>query len=118
MEMPQRGELVLLRPETRRRARRPPLYRVLLHNDDYTPREFVVLVLQRIFGKQPAEAHQIMVHAHRLGAARVACYPREVAEVKVDDAMQVARAAEVPLQFTMEPDVDPDGEGGDSPPAG
>lgn len=114
-EMPQRGELVLVRPETRQRTRRPPLYRVLLHNDDYTPRAFVVAVLQRIFSKTPAEANRIMLQAHRMGAARVACYPREVAEVKVEDAMQVSRAAEVPLQFTMEPDVDPDGEGPSDP---
>lgn len=103
---PGAGELVLVRP--RERVRRPPLYRVLLHNDDYTPREFVVAVLLRIFRKDVGEAQQLMLHAHRHGVAIVARYPREVAELKVDDAMQAARAAEMPLQFTMEPDEDGD----------
>lgn len=94
----------------RTRVQRPRRFRVLLHNDDYTPREFVVIVLCRVFRKGESEAAAIMRHAHRMGLAQVGIYAKEIAETKVEEAGGLARAAEMPLQFSMEPD-DGDDEG-------
>lgn len=83
---------------------RPPMYRVLLHNDDYTPVEFVLLVLSHVFEKSAAEAMDIMMKAHTKGVAIVGTYTHEVAETKVAQGMDMAKQADVPLLLTIEED--------------
>lgn len=81
---------------------KPPMYKVLLLNDDYTPMEFVIQILQGIFNKDLQEATEIMMHVHRKGVGLCGVYTREVAETKVGQVLAAARAAEHPLQCTME----------------
>jgi len=90
--------------ETRPRTKRPQLYRVLLLNDDYTPMEFVVIVLQRFFAKRREDAVRIMLHVHTKGIGVCGVYTREVAETKVKQVMDFALENQHPLQCTMEPD--------------
>ena len=82
----------------------PPLYKVLLHNDHYTTMDFVVIVLQQVFGKPLEDAVRIMlaVHHEDLGVAGV--YPAEIAETKVDTVHKMAREHEFPLRCSMEPE--------------
>lgn len=87
---------------TRTRAKKPSLYRVLLMNDDYTPMEFVVHVLQRFFNKNDAEAHRIMLHVHHQGVGECGVFTYEVAETKVTQVMDFARKHQHPLQCVME----------------
>lgn len=91
-------------PETTEETRLAPLYRVLIHNDDVTPMDFVVRVLQEIFHKGSVEAMKIMLTAHFQGIAHVATLPLEEAEFRVDQAHSKARAAKYPLTFTYEPE--------------
>jgi ATP-dependent Clp protease adaptor protein ClpS len=88
--------------ESRERLKKPPLFRVLLHNDDFTTMEFVIEVLKKVFGKADGDAFQIMwaVHTQGLGCAGV--YTYEVAEMKVERVTQMARAQEYPLLCTIE----------------
>ncbi|MBU1334985.1 MAG: ATP-dependent Clp protease adapter ClpS [Alphaproteobacteria bacterium] len=88
--------------KTRPKTKRPNLYRVLLLNDDYTPMEFVVLVLQDVFNKSREEAMQIMLHVHQKGVGECGVYPYEVAETKVTRVMDTARKNQHPLQCVME----------------
>jgi ATP-dependent Clp protease adaptor protein ClpS len=88
--------------KTRTRTKRPSLYRVLLLNDDYTPMEFVVYVLERFFQKSPEEATRIMLHVHQHGVGVCGVFTYEVAETKVAQVMELARRNEHPLQCTME----------------
>lgn len=88
--------------KTRPKTKRPNLYRVLLLNDDYTPMEFVVLVLQDVFNKSHEEAMQIMLHVHQKGVGECGVYPYEVAETKVTRVMDTARKNQHPLQCVME----------------
>lgn len=88
--------------KTRPKTKRPSLYKVLLLNDDYTPMEFVVHVLQRYFNKQRDEAERIMLHVHQKGVGVCGVYTFEVAETKVTQVMDFARANHHPLQCTME----------------
>ena len=90
--------LVKAKPKTKR----PPLYKVLLLNDDYTPMEFVVHVLQKIFGRSADEATQIMMNVHRRGVGVCGVYSFEVAESKAQKTMQYARQNEHPLQLQLE----------------
>ena len=83
-------------------TKRPSLYRVLLLNDDYTPMEFVVHVLERFFSKAREEAVQIMLHVHHKGVGICGVYTYEVAETKVAQVMDYARQHQHPLQCTME----------------
>lgn len=93
------AEVVL---ETRPRTKRPPLYKVMLLNDDYTPMEFVVHVLERFFGLNHAQAFEIMLTVHKKGLAVVGVFSFEVAETKVTQVMDFARRHQHPLQCTME----------------
>ena len=93
---------VLERPETVKKEKKTPPYRVLLMNDDYTPMEFVVEVLMDIFGKGEAEAVHIMLKVHVEGAGLAGVYPFEIAETKVEEVHDRARAAGHPLRATME----------------
>ena len=87
---------------TRTRTRKPNLYRVLLLNDDYTPMEFVVHVLERFFQKDRAAATQIMMHVHQNGVGECGVFTYEVAETKVTLVMDLARKHMHPLQCVME----------------
>lgn len=88
--------------KTRKKTARPPMYKVMLLNDDYTPMEFVTYVLEGIFGLSGAQAIEIMLTVHKKGLAVVAVYSYEVAETKVAQVMELARQSEHPLQCTME----------------
>ena len=88
--------------ETRPKTKRPPLYKVLLLNDDYTPMEFVVLVLERFFGMNHAQAFELMLTVHKKGLAVVGVFTFEVAETKVAQVMDFAQRHQHPLQCTME----------------
>lgn len=88
--------------ETEKKVEQPKLYKVLLHNDDYTTMEFVVQVLQAVFHKAIAEATQIMLHVHKSGLGVCGVYTYEVAETKVAEVLALAKAHEYPLQCTME----------------
>ena len=84
---------------------RPPLYKVMLLNDDFTPREFVVRVLKAEFRMTEDEAHRVMVTAHTKGSCVVAVFTREVAEDKATRATDMARSEGYPLLFTTEPET-------------
>jgi len=88
--------------KTRPKVKRPSLYRVLILNDDYTPMEFVVHVLERFFQKGREEATQIMLHVHQHGVGECGIYTYEVAETKVTQVMDFARKNQHPLQCVME----------------
>lgn len=88
--------------KTRTRAKRPERYKVLLHNDDYTPMEFVVSILEKIFGKSPAAATQIMLQIHRGGMGVAGVYVREVAETKVTTVHNLAEQRGHPLRAGVE----------------
>ena len=88
--------------KTRPKTKRPNLYRVLLLNDDYTPMEFVILVLQDVFNKSREDAEQVMWHVHQKGVGECGVYPYEVAETKVTRVMDTARKNQHPLQCVME----------------
>ena len=88
--------------DTRTKTQRPPLYKVMLLNDDYTPMEFVVHVLERFFGMTHAQAFELMLTVHKKGVAVVGVFSYEVAETKVGQVMDFARRHQHPLQCTME----------------
>ncbi|WP_410217883.1 ATP-dependent Clp protease adapter ClpS [Paracoccus sp. (in: a-proteobacteria)] len=86
----------------RAKSQRPPMYKVLMLNDDFTPMEFVVHVLERLFHMTHAQAIEIMLTVHRKGVAVVGVFSHEVAETKVAQVMELARRQQHPLQCTME----------------
>ena len=88
--------------KTKPQTKRPNLYRVLLLNDDYTPMEFVVHVLERFFNKDHEAAHRIMMHVHQHGIGECGIFTYEVAETKVTQVMDFARKHQHPLQCIME----------------
>ncbi len=88
--------------QTITRTKKPSLYRVLILNDDYTPMEFVVYVLERFFNKSREEATTIMLHVHQNGVGVCGIFTYEVAETKVAQVLDLARRSEHPLQCTME----------------
>jgi ATP-dependent Clp protease adaptor protein ClpS len=96
--------LVKPRTQTRTKTQRPPLYKVILLNDDYTPREFVVLVLKAVFRMSEDQAHRVMITAHQKGACVIAVYTRDVAETKAKEATEFGKQKGYPLFFTTEPE--------------
>ena len=88
--------------ESRERLKKPPLFRVLLHNDDFTTMEFVIEVLRRVFGKSDGDAFHIMWAVHTQGVGCAGVYTYEVAEMKVEKVTQMAREQEFPLLCTVE----------------
>lgn len=90
--------------EQKQKAKKPSLYKVLLHNDDYTTMEFVVWLLMTVFHHDQQGAHQIMMHVHTKGVGVAGVYTREVAETKVNKTLQLAKTHEFPLECTMEPE--------------
>jgi ATP-dependent Clp protease adaptor protein ClpS len=99
-DTPGSGAAVITRPRTQ--SKKPSLYRVLLLNDDYTPMEFVVSVLQAFFNKNQEEAYQIMLHVHHNGVGECGVFTYEIAETKVAQVMDHARKNQHPLQCIME----------------
>jgi len=89
---------------TRAKTQKPAMYKVLLLNDDYTPMEFVIYVLQRFFSKSAEDATKIMLHVHQNGVGICGVFTYEVAETKVTQVMDMARQHDHPLQCTMEKD--------------
>jgi len=96
----QTGLVVVHVPE---RLRPPPMYQVVLLNDDYTPMEFVVSVLRKFFGKEAEEATRIMLQVHHEGRGVCGAYPRDIAASRIAKVAQYARARQHPLQCVMEP---------------
>jgi ATP-dependent Clp protease adaptor protein ClpS len=92
------------RTKTRTKTARPPLHKVILVNDDFTPREFVVRVLKAEFRMSEDQAHNVMITAHMRGACVVAVFIKEIAETKATRATDMARGQGYPLLFTTEPE--------------
>jgi ATP-dependent Clp protease adaptor protein ClpS len=92
------------RTKAKTKTERPPLYKVILLNDDYTPREFVVLVLKAVFRMNEDQAYRVMLTAHRRGACVIAVYTRDVAETKAKEATDLGKSKGYPLYFTTEPE--------------
>ena len=90
--------------ETKTKTKKPSMYKVLMLNDDYTPMEFVIHVLERFFAMGQERATQIMLHVHRRGVGVCGVFPYEVAETKVTQVMDFARKHQHPLQCTLEKD--------------
>ena len=88
----------------REEVEKPPLYRVVLHNDDYTTMEFVVLVLQKFFYKNETEANHIMLNVHKKGRGTAGIYTFEVAETKLSQVHSFAKSQQHPLKCSLEPD--------------
>ena len=88
--------------ETRTRLEKPKLFKVILHNDDFTTMEFVVFVLQHVFARSEAEAFTIMLKVHNEGIGVAGLYPYEIATMKANKAMNIAKSREYPLLCTVE----------------
>jgi len=93
---------VVTKTKTKAKTKRPPLYKVMLLNDDYTPMEFVVVVLERFFGIGHAGAVDLMLTVHKKGLAVVGVFSHQIAETKVTQVMDFAQKNQHPLQCTME----------------
>ncbi len=92
------------RTETLPQTKRPKLYKVILINDDFTPREFVVQVLKAVFRMNADQAYRVMMTAHRRGVCVIAVYTRDVAETKAKEATELGKSNGYPLFFTTEPE--------------
>ncbi|MAR55985.1 MAG: ATP-dependent Clp protease adapter ClpS [Rickettsiales bacterium] len=90
--------------EPKVKVKRPSFYRVVLLNDDYTPMDFVVTILETIFRKTHEEAVQVMLEIHQKGAAVCGVFTRDIAETKADQVVEVARVNDYPLQCVIEPE--------------
>jgi ATP-dependent Clp protease adaptor protein ClpS len=97
-------DVAVPKTKTRKKVERPPLYRVLLHNDDFTTQEFVDWILISVFRHDPEAAHRIMLQVHMHGIGLAGIFPHEVAESKAEKTMSLAREAEFPLLCTIEPE--------------
>ena len=94
--------LVKLRSKVKPETQRPPLWKVILLNDDFTPREFVVQVLKAVFRVNEAQAYRVMMTAHQKGACVIAVYTKDVADTKAKEATEMGKAKGYPLYFTTE----------------
>lgn len=101
-ERPDDGTGVATESRTKPKLKKPRMYKVLLHNDDYTTMEFVVFVLQGIFHHSEAEAMQIMLHVHKNGVGVAGVYTREIAETRIGQVEALARRHEYPLRCSMD----------------
>jgi ATP-dependent Clp protease adaptor protein ClpS len=90
--------------ETKQTTKKPPLYKVLFHNDDYTTMEFVISVLMNVFHHSEAMAHTIMMHVHTKNVGVAGIFTREIAETKVAKTVALARKSDFPLELTIEPE--------------
>jgi ATP-dependent Clp protease adaptor protein ClpS len=96
--------IVKPRTKVKPKTERPKLYKVILLNDDFTPREFVVLVLKAVFRMNAEHAYHVMMTAHQRGACVIAVYTRDVAETKAKEATELGKQKGFPLYFTTEPE--------------
>lgn len=96
------GNVMLAEPKVQ--TKRPPLYKVILLNDDYTPMDFVVTVLKQVFRRSHHDALNVMLEVHRSGAGLAGVYTRDIAETKVEQVVDYARISDYPLQCTLEPE--------------
>ena len=96
--------VVVPKQKTEKETKRPTLYRVLFHNDDFTTQEFVDWVLISVFNHDAETAHRIMMNVHMRGVGVAGIYPHEIAETKAQKTMALAREAEFPLLVTVEPE--------------
>lgn len=96
--------LVKPRSKLKPKTERPKLWKVILLNDDFTPREFVVLVLKAVFRMNEDEAYNVMITAHRRGACVIAVFTKDVADTKAKEATELGKAKGYPLYFTTEPE--------------
>jgi ATP-dependent Clp protease adaptor protein ClpS len=94
--------LVKPRSKTKPETQRPPLWKVILLNDDFTPREFVVQVLKAVFRMNESQAYRVMMTAHQKGACVIAVYTKDVADTKAKEATEMGKAKGYPLYFTTE----------------
>ena len=94
--------LVKPRIKTKPATQRPPLWKVILLNDDFTPREFVVLVLKAVFRMNESQAYRVMMAAHQKGACVIAVYTKDVADTNATEATEMGKAKGYPLYFTTE----------------
>ena len=92
------------RTKVKPKTQRPPLYKVILLNDDYTPREFVVQVLKAVFRMNEDQAYRVMMTAHQRGTCVIAVYTRDVAETKAKEGTELGKSKGYPLFFTTEPE--------------
>jgi ATP-dependent Clp protease adaptor protein ClpS len=92
------------RTKTKTKVERPKLHKVILVNDDYTPREFVVTVLKGVFKMSEDQAYKVMITAHRRGVCVVAVYTKDIAETKATEGTDAGKSAGYPLMFTTEPE--------------
>ena len=99
-EKPQTGGEVLEKPKEK--TKRPEMFKVVLLNDDYTTMEFVVLVLEQVFHKSPAEAFRVMMHVHTQGKGLCGLYPHDIAETKIETVHEMAKEHGFPLRADME----------------
>jgi ATP-dependent Clp protease adaptor protein ClpS len=106
--MPAPRESTLTEARTEQVLQRPRLWRVLLHNDDYTTQDFVVWVLETVFSKPRGEAFAIMMSVHQSGLGLAGVFTHEVAETKVKATLKLAEQHEFPLLVTMEPETEPE----------
>jgi ATP-dependent Clp protease adaptor protein ClpS len=93
---------VKLRSKVAPKTQRPPLWKVILLNDDFTPREFVVSVLKAVFRMNESQAYRVMMTAHQKGACVIAVYTKDVADTKAKEATEMGKAKGYPLYFTTE----------------
>lgn len=105
---PERG--VALKTREKKKTSRPRMYRVLLHNDDYTPMDFVVRLLRTVFRHDETSATRVMLHVHNHGVGVAGVYTFEIAETKVAQVHALAREHDCPLMASYEPEDDPDAE--------
>ena len=105
---PERG--VALKTREEKKLSRPRMYRVLIHNDDYTPMDFVVRLLQTVFHLSESKATAVMLHIHNQGVGVAGVYTHEIAETKVAQVHMLARQNECPLMASIEPEDEPDAE--------
>ena len=92
------------RTQTKTKTQRPKLWKVILLNDDFTPREFVVLVLMAVFRMSESQAYRVMITAHQKGACVIAVFTKDVADTKAKEATELGKQKGYPLYFTTEPE--------------
>ena len=102
MARPMTGNQTRVDVKRHTRTRQPPMYTVLMHNDDYTTMEFVVETLVAVFHKSPTEANRVMLHIHFKGAGICGTFPYEIAETKISKVHDMARREGFPLRCTLE----------------
>jgi ATP-dependent Clp protease adaptor protein ClpS len=98
------NDVLVPKTKVKPKVEKPKLYKVILYNDDYTPREFVIMILQAVFKTGESAGYHIMITAHQKGSCVVAVYTKDIAETKVKEAMDYAKDAGFPLMLTAEPE--------------